>query len=577
MKKYPSNPGKVRAANIKAEMVRPRRASGERIPFETDPWTRRLWRPLLIAVLSTALGVALLTIVTIGTPELAWLWLVPFCFAVALEGAYTAAWLGNPESFGVDKAVYRITELIVIVLLARVVSWVLFVGGLPSVEELRVMMQSPTAFVLSGGFLTTVVITLMVWWFASTISGLFNQLDVSRYELEHYTLSKADQKARADDQPIGRSRDQLQAGFMRFWLLGAFVIVILTALSTFEVREFATVSNPFDITRLGLQPAMLIALLVYFFLGLLLLSHARLLRMNAAWLMDGVAKERAFEGSWQRSTLVLLLAIAFAASFLPIGSTVPIARVLEFALSGVGYLVNVINLLLAAVLASFLAMLSGMMGEEEASPVPSFGAPDFQQAAAQAADGGSSLALVATSAFWALIVAGGVAATLYFLRERGLRVDRVTLRANWEQLRLLLAGWWAQLTGRARRARRQLSRSLAFNRPNRDGQAGLPAPPRWRFLRINALSPRDQVRYFYLSTVRRAEETGVERRQDETPLEYARDLKGRFPDAEEDVDALTQAFVRARYSNESFESDDVSPIKARWKRFKARLRGVRRP
>lgn len=577
MKKYPSNPAKVRAANIKAEMVRLRRSPGERLPFETDPWTRRLWRPLLIALLATALGVALLTLVTIGTPEVPWLLLIPLCFAVALEGAYTAAWLGNPESFGVDKAIYRITELIVIVLLARVVSWLLFVGGLPSVEELRLMMQSPTAFVLSGGFLTTALICLIVWWFASTISSLFNQLDVSRYELEYYTLSKADQKARADDQPIGRSRDQLQSGFLRFWLLGAFAIVVLTALSTFEVGEFATVSNPFDITRLGLQPSMLLALLVYFLLGLLLLSHGRLLRMNASWLMDGVAKEAAFERNWQRYTLFLLAAIAFAAAFLPIGSTFPIARALEYVLSGVGYLFNVINLLLSAVIASFLALLAGMMGNEETSPVPSFEPPDFQRAAAQAGENGDSLALVATSAFWALVVVGGVAATLYFLRERGLHVDRASLRTGWDQLRLLLAGWWVQLTGRARRVRQQLSRSLTINMPSRNNLGGLPSPPRWRFLRINALSPRDQVRYFYLSTVRRAEESGVERRQDETPLEYARDLKGRFPESEEDVEVLTQAFVRARYSKQSFETDDVNPIKARWKRFKARLRAVRRP
>ncbi len=575
MRKYPSNPGKARAANIKAEMVRPRRVSDERLPFETDPWTRRFWRPLFIAILATALGTAFLTIVGVGTPELAWLLLVPLLFAVALEGAHTAAWLGNPDSFGVDKAVYRITEIIIVVLLARVVSWLLFTGGLPSIDELRQMMQSPTAFLLNGGFLTTALISLIVWWFASSLGSLFNQLDVGPYELEFYTLSTADQKARADNQPMGRQRDQLQANFLRFWLVGAFVIVILTALSTFEVNQFATVSNPFDITRLGLEPSMLLSLLVYFLLGFLLLSHARLLRMNAGWLMDGVSKEAAFEGSWQRYSLLLLLTIALAAAFLPIGSTVPIARVLEYGVGGLAVVFNFINLLLSAIIASFMALLAAMLGSEESTPVRSFEMEEFQQAAAQAGQSSDTLALVVTSAFWALVLAGSVAATLFFLRERGFRLDRASLRTTWNQLRLLLAGWWAQVAGRARRAGRQLSRTLTINLPSRPDDGALPAPPRWRFLRINALSPRDQVRYFYLSTVRRAQESGLERRQDETPLEYARDLKGQFPDAEEDVEVLTEAFVRARYSDQSFESDDVNPIKERWKRFKARLRRVR--
>lgn len=576
MKKYPSNPGKVRAANIKADMVRLRRVSGERLPFETDLWTRRVWRPLVIAILATALGTAFLTIVTIGTPELPWMVLVPLLFAVALEGAYTAAWLGNPDSFGVDKAIYRITEIIIIVLLARAVSWFFFLGGVPSIDEIRQWMQSPTEFLLSGGFLTTVLISLIVWWFASSLGNLFNQLDVSPYELDYYTLSKADQKARADNQPIGRQRDKLQADFLRYWLAGAFAIVILTALSTFEVNQFATVSNPFDITRLGLEPSMLVSLLVYFLLGFLLLSHARLLRMNAGWLMDGVAKEAAFEGSWRRYSLLLLGAIALAAAFLPIGSTVPIARVLEYGLSGLAFVFNYINLILSALMASFFALLASMMGGEETNPVPSFEMPDIQQTAAQAGQSNDTLAMVVTSAFWALVLVGSIAATLFFLRERGIRLDRAALKMNWDQLRVLLASWWSQLTGRARRAGGQLSRSFKINLPGRSDLGALPAPPRFRFLRVNALSPRDQVRYFYLSVVRRAQESGLERRQDETPLEYARDLKDRFPDAADDVEVLTEAFVRARYSEQPFVSEDINPIKERWRRFKARLRGIQR-
>lgn len=573
MTRYPDQPAKVRAANIKARYHRHPREGGERLHFETNRWTRHLLRPLLVAVLATALGTAFLTVVRIGTPELPWLALIPFCFIVALEGAYTAAWLGNPESYGVDKAIYRIAEAAVILVLARLVSWWLFGPGIPSVEEIRVFLQSPSLVLLAGGFITTAFVALGVWWYASRVSAIFNQLDISPYELDFYTLSLVDQKIRSDDQPIGKAREELQSGFLAYWLGGAILIVLLAALSTFEVAELATVANPFDFTRLGLQPWMLIALLAYFLMGFWLLSHSRLLRMNAHWLKEGVAHEASFEGSWQRNSLIVLLVVAIAASFLPIGSTVPIGRVLEYGLAGIGFLVSTLMTLFSVLFGSFMALMSALMGADETEQIPRFEMPEFQPPPMQAADSApGALTFIITSAFWALVVVGSVAATIFFLRERGYAVELGGLQKNWERLRSWLAELWQGLTGRARRVRRSLSRGLEAGLPGRPSLGDLPKTPRWPFLRINSLSPREQIRYFYLSTVRRAQESGVERRQGETPLEYARDLKGRFPDAEEDVEALTQAFVHARYSDHPVEGEEVNPIKERWKRIKARLR-----
>jgi hypothetical protein len=96
--------------------------------------------------------------------------------------------------------------------------------------------------------------------------------------------------------------------------------------------------------------------------------------------------------------------------------------------------------------------------------------------------------------------------------------------------------------------------------------------PPWRFIRINALSPREQIRYFYLSTIKRAANKGVARQQAETPLEFARDLKKSWPEAEEDVDALTDAFLEARYGRSLIEKEDVNPVKKRWRQVKSSLR-----
>ncbi len=104
-----------------------------------------------------------------------------------------------------------------------------------------------------------------------------------------------------------------------------------------------------------------------------------------------------------------------------------------------------------------------------------------------------------------------------------------------------------------------------------EGQAGKLRLP-WRFVRLNALSPRDRVRYFYLSTVRRAAEQGTVRQPSQTPAEFLHDLKSTWPEAEGDATALTEAFLAARYDRIEISPDDAQETKTIWERVKRALK-----
>ena len=69
--------------------------------------------------------------------------------------------------------------------------------------------------------------------------------------------------------------------------------------------------------------------------------------------------------------------------------------------------------------------------------------------------------------------------------------------------------------------------------------------------------------------MRRAGEKGVKRETAETPLEYAEDLKDKWPELEDGVEELTDAFLKARYSDKPITGGDVPEVKETWK-------GVRR-
>ncbi len=159
-----------------------RPSSGERLTFRVDPFTRRVVRPLLIAALATSVAIAILVIVRLITPEYPWMGIVPLAFLAAVEGTYTAAWLNNPDSHGVDRGIYRVAEVLILLVVARVYSWILFGQGIPSPDEMRLFLTAPVGLLTTAGFVMTATVTLIAWWIGVSVSKQFAQLDVSIYE-----------------------------------------------------------------------------------------------------------------------------------------------------------------------------------------------------------------------------------------------------------------------------------------------------------------------------------------------------------------------------------------------------------
>jgi hypothetical protein len=61
------------------------------------------------------------------------------------------------------------------------------------------------------------------------------------------------------------------------------------------------------------------------------------------------------------------------------------------------------------------------------------------------------------------------------------------------------------------------------------------------------------------------------RQPSQTPTEYAAQLEKALPSAEEDIESITDAFVRARYSRQEVDSSKADAIKATWGRIRRAL------
>jgi hypothetical protein len=78
--------------------------------------------------------------------------------------------------------------------------------------------------------------------------------------------------------------------------------------------------------------------------------------------------------------------------------------------------------------------------------------------------------------------------------------------------------------------------------------------------------------YYYLSLVRRAGELGIRRRPAQTPSEYEPVLASELPDVQTEVDALTAAFIEARYSPRPVDPQAPNQARALWARLRAAMR-----
>ena len=536
----------------------------EPLSFVTNTWSRTVVQPILIALLISSLFTGILVFLDVLMPDAQWLLLSFFCLFVALEGIYTTFWLNHLDRRTVNRLAYRAAEFVVIVILLRLYTWIVS-GDLPEPRPLQAFLRSPE--VLFGGvlFLAGIVIILLVWQRVLEISEVFTQLAIDTAEAVYYSLTP--QERQVSSRPLRIDRSQLVATFFEQWVWGGIILAVCTTLSTLDLRTITTVSNPLAIGRLGLPPMMLAALLVYFISGFLLLSQGRLAAMNARWLNEGAAKNAQVERSWHRASLWVLLTIVVAAAFLPLGETLAISRILQAIIGALTLAFYLLSFLFFSLLSLLFQQVPAPDPERPPEALQDIVVPTPEPRATPAAPNDMAQ-IVVSSLFWTVIIVVTIIAISFYLRERGYRLNVHSVKRLWSGFSGWLRHLWRGISMQARDLQHAVRTRLRVEVQEEDKSKKSP----WRFIRVNALSPREQIRYFYLSTARRAAEQGVERRQSETPLEYAEDLKESWPDTEIDVEELTEAFLKARYSPQSIEKEDVNPVKRRWKHLRANLR-----
>ena len=535
--------------------------------YKTDKWSRTVIQPILIAVVIasffTAVGITIDVIIT--TRVFVRLW--PILLLAGLEGVYTTIWLSHPDRRQLNHTYYRLAEFLLLTLILRLFTYAAS-NNYPQIELIAEYLRAPWLLFNDAYFIVSVLLTLFTWVRAIALSRTFQNIAIDQAEAYYYTLTDRDQDPGM--KPAYSNRQQYVEALFQEWVLGGIILAVCTTIVAIDPPTFSLENASFPFAKYNLPTTMILTMVIYFIGGLLLLSQAKLGALNARWLHEGVVKKPDVERRWHRYTTYIIVFIALAALFLPIGSTFAIGTLLEALFIGImailSLLANIFIILLSLFFAPFTDQLALTPSEIEPTAIPATPVPTPTPAPVVPPD--DTAQLLFSSAFWAVAIVGSIIALSFFLRGRGIKL-------NWPLVKQVGSGFWGWLRSLwldvADYAAdvRQVVRAR-LSQAEDDDEDGRKSP--WRFIRLNALSPRDQIRYFYLSTVKRAGDRGVERGEDETPLEYMADLKEQWPGAEEEIEELTQAFLEARYSPEKIEENRLNPVKQQWKQLKASLR-----
>jgi len=176
--------------------------------------------------------------------------------------------------------------------------------------------------------------------------------------------------------------------------------------------------------------------------------------------------------------------------------------------------------------------------------------------------------LVSSLIFWTVII-GIVGYSVYhFVIYRTGLLRSLSGKRIWRWL----VSFWQRIQSGSTQLRERVRQQIEQRRQRRRAAVA----KRWRYISLRRLSPRDRIRYFYLSTLRRGASQGISRPPAATPLEYAQTLVQELPESAPDVQELTQSFVEARYSEHSVSAEDAHSLQAIWTRVKRALLQRRR-
>ena len=454
----------------------------------------------------------------------------------AIEALYSFHVLHLPRSRGISIPRYRLAEVCLLGLVLKLVSYY----GRPWADiqsDVLAMMWQPSAF-FSGDYVILLVTAWIAWMIINRSMGDFEALH------DPY-LSHAEQHD---------PREKLISRF--YW--GGGLLVLFVGLRYFAAD--ASLTDQIWPGRVNAPPTggYHLHALLYFLLGTVLLSQIRLTSLMTGWRLQNIAIADGMGKTWLRYGLVFLIVVILLVAILPTHYSMGL---FDTALLGLKVLIalagRLMELLILAIILP-LSWLLGLFGHGEGGALPLPPLPDTPAPEpGQRSEPLLPWEVIRSLLFWLTFFVVAIYLIRSYLEDHPEFIEVLKKLTFARRMVEVLAALIALLAAWVEKSRQW--RPMLVGRWAAAAETKRPkAKTRRRWHALRARSNREQVIYAYLQMLQHAAAAGMHRRQHQTPYEYAPHLHHALPDAESDINALTDMFVRVRYRPEPVGPDHAA-------------------
>lgn len=508
-----------------------------------SPWVDYFFRPVLVVIMIMCLSFSLVNLVRLFNPAWRGAYFLVGMLLTAAEAIFSYRLLKRRQLRGLDVLRYRLAEAAVLVLLLKLLS---FGEKRPARiwSELLLMWQDPLNFI-NIEFYVLLVLALVAWLAATDTIDDFEALyDPAQFYSEHVL-------------PLS----SLAGRF--YW--GGVMLVLVSGVTQWLSR--AGLSSLIDFRRPSLG-GVILNVLVYFILGLVLLSQAHLTRLQVRWSIQRITVTGDLARQWARYGLILLGLVGLVAFLLPTSYSLGFLETFGFFFQLLlGWLIFLLQLLFFLLLLP-LAWLLSLFGQELALTPMAAPPATLQPGNSGGATRPAWLDILRSLLFWLVI------ATVAWYLVKNYFADHPELGRGLGRIKFLgaalalLARLWRRLAGLARLGWDRVLTTAIFR------ESGPSPVSRSRYRRwagLGSLTAREKVVYYYLNILERVQKGGLARRPPQTPFEFEPELSQAAPEAEQEVSILTQAFVQARYSRQELNETQAGLARVLWQRIRQAL------
>jgi len=498
-------------------------------------------RPLGLTVMAACVALPISQVIVSVAPGLHAWFLSAACVLTVLEISYTHRIIRG--QFGVDIWRLRAIEAGVYFVVLKATSVAIY--GLPAGALSNWLLD--IRWWLDGETLIALVLAVA---FALAVDGALQDFDRVGEAAEH-------------GRDYISSVDSLTGQFFT----GGVVLMIFAGLARVSLIEILNTERP-PVTGLVGE------VLVYFLVGLLLISQVRLELLAVRWQAQGVRTPPNLTPRWVRYTVAFIGLAGLVAFVLPTGYTLGTLGVLGGILSyALGVLWIIVFLLISLMLLPINWLASLIRGSAVPPTLPAQPPPPPPPNINNLAQHPLPPWLdTARDIFVILVIIAFVAYLVWnYLRDRPGLYGSLKALAPLRALRRFWAALRHRVSGIVASARETAPMVWLRDRLRR----AAPANP-WSYFRLGAATPREQVLFYYLSLLRRAGQQGFGRRPPQSPRDYEPVLQENLPDAAPELQAMTSAFEETRYSEHPVTPQQAKETRAVWQRIRAALNGKKR-